>query len=35
MSDTTLRTIIILAAVCYASAFVLYLLKKGKGYLPF
>ena len=30
MSDTTLRTIIILAAVCYASAFVLYLLKKTK-----
>ena len=30
MSDTTLRTIIVLAAVCYASAFVLYLLKKTK-----
>ena len=30
MSDTTLRTIIILATVCYASAFVLYLLKKTK-----
>ena len=30
MSDTTLRTIIIIATVCYASAFVLYLLKKTK-----
>lgn len=30
MSDTILRTIIILATVCYAAAFVLYLLKKTK-----
>lgn len=30
MSDTTLRIIIILATVCYAAAFVLYLLKKTK-----